>query len=419
MWVARKGDMISASSTKRVATSAVLRSLKFSITSDDNTGDLSPKAWRTLHVYIPLVKMGFDALHASNRDIAETVARLTSHGAGDSVRTLQRANKELAGQFISRVGVSNGAYIEFNNEAFAFWTKKTNAKVSPMPPPKPAPISEPTSFEIERETVLENAPDNKKNQQSHNVSPCKPVCDNVVSRETLCDENSPCKPVCDNVVSRETLCDEILPMTGCHTNERIPLSNNKNKKQRAGARANNKNRRSNPVFFTIDRYVVPKLKNLIHSEKRAIRARAKCEISALEAGIEILNPSGIDWAYWQKRWEEFSNDVKESTARRELIPLLLPSTVKNSPIVTDVEPTNVEPTNVEPTNPVPAYEIRRFREFLEGKNEKKEPAKPAPEPQPVNLDSKTLAFLTAAKIKCREVNSLELQTSDRAPFFIR
>ena len=42
----------------------------------------------------------------------------------------------------------------------------------------------------------------------------------------------------------------------------------------------------------------------------------------MTAGIEIINHSGIDWAYWERRWKDFSIDVRESTVKREILPLL-------------------------------------------------------------------------------------------------
>jgi len=47
-------------------------------------------------------------------------------------------------------------------------------------------------------------------------------------------------------------------------------------------------------------------------------------VYALAAGIALVNPSGVDWGYWAKRWSEFSVKVRESTIAREILPKLLP-----------------------------------------------------------------------------------------------
>jgi hypothetical protein len=62
---------------------------------------------------------------------------------------------------------------------------------------------------------------------------------------------------------------------------------------------------------------------LHRTERRAARARAEIEAKACTAGVELINPSGVDWGYWEKRWSEFSIPVRETVAAREIIPCLL------------------------------------------------------------------------------------------------
>jgi hypothetical protein len=59
------------------------------------------------------------------------------------------------------------------------------------------------------------------------------------------------------------------------------------------------------------------------ADRRAARARAEIELKAAVAGVELINPSGVDWAYWEKRWPELSIPVRETVASREIVPRLL------------------------------------------------------------------------------------------------
>ena len=341
----------------RFATAQKIRTIDFSRSGIAGTGSLSPRARRTLAVYLILVKWDYGGISAPMGAIADAVYR-SSCGEGGSIRTLQRANKELEERgYIStanyRPGVhSKGALIHFNLEAFAFWTRKPTKQVTPIPTP------------------------------SHNV----------VSRETMCDT----VPHTTSWQASDRTRDNVRVKPP----EYIPK---KKQEPRAGARAINNNRpKKNLVLFTVG--IVLGAMKLHRIDRRAARARARCEIDAVTAGAELLNPSGVDWAFWEKRWAEMPIDVRESTARREIVPALLGLDRKKP------KPTAPPPPTPPAPNPLPlppaaaptAEEIRAIRETLETKFSLPAPPEAStPAPAPVELERDDLAVLLAARDRAR------------------
>jgi hypothetical protein len=340
----------------RLASAQKIRSIDFASGGIAGTGSLSPRARRTLAVYVVLVRMDFGGITAPMGAIADAIYR-ASHGEAGSVRTLQRANNELEerGYIRSanyRPGKPKGAVIFFNLEAFAYWTGRTTGPVIPLPTP------------------------------SHNVVSC------------------------------ETLCDTAAHTTDCRgsevTTERSSLSSQdpgvKTTSQRAGARASNTSsprRRKNAVLFSLG-VVLAATGDLHRTDRRAARARARCEIEALAAGLELVNPSGVDWAYWDKRWAELPIAVRESTVRREILPLLLGRPTPPPPIR---EPL---PSPELPTVPAPtAEEVRDARLALEERFSIPEeasppPAAPAPAEYPeIDPTDPEMALLLAARERAR------------------
>jgi len=252
--------------TQKLATAERVRTIDFARSGIGGTGTLSPRARRTLAVYIVLVKMGYSGVSAPMGAIADAVYR-SSNGEAKSIRTLQRANNELEAKgYIEcarfRDGErSRGALIKFNSNAFTFWTKIASKNVTPLP------------------------------TQSH-ISPDATTC-------------HPSDRTRDKVSSNS-----------------LDLLESIDTKPRAGARAVKKpSRRKNPVLFSV--VMVLSKMSLHRTERRAARARAEIESKACTAGVELINPSGVDWAYWEKRWSEFTIPVRESVAAKEIIPFLL------------------------------------------------------------------------------------------------
>lgn len=325
-----------------------IRSLDFARSSIEGTGSLSPRARRALSVYVVLVKMDYQGVTAPMGAIADAVYRC-SNGESQSIRTLQRAHVELEERGFIKLAEyrpgnwSKGAVITFNLDAFAYWTQKQGSNVTPIPTP------------------------------SHNV----------VSRETICD-----------TIPHTTTCH---PSEGTRNNSRVNSPNiipKMKEEPRAGARAidkSSKAKRKNPILFSLV-CVLAKM-SLYRADRRRARARAEIEIKAAGAGVDILNPCGVDWAYWEKRWDQMAIGVRESTMRREIIPYLLES----SP-TTPVEPVSV------PEGPGPtADEIKAVRMALESRF-----SMPEPEPEkPAIQETKTewtgnegeLAILIAARAR--------------------
>lgn len=314
----------------RLANASKIRTIDFALSGIGGTGSLSPRARRALAVYVALVKMDFGGIAAPMGAIADAVWR-SSHGEAKSIRTLQRANRELEARgFIQcqtfRPGErSKGAVILFDTASFSFWTKKAVRNVQPLP------------------------------TQTHNV------------------------------VSRETMCDTVAHTTTCHPSERtkdnsrvnlrdiLPSSN----KEPRGARAidtkgKTEKPRRNPVLFSLVA-VLAAAAGVHRCDRRAARARAEVEIKAAVAGVELVNPSGVDWGYWSKRWAEMPIAVRESTIRREILPLLLgrePEPAAAAPVV--------EAFEAAPAETPTAADIRSARIALEKAVSLPPPAIPEP-----------------------------------------
>lgn len=265
----------------RLANASKIRTIDFALSGIGGTGSISPRARRALAVYVALVKMDFGGIAAPMGAIADAVWR-SSHGEARSIRTLQRANRELEERGFIRCQTfrpgerSKGAVILFETASFSYWTKKTFRNVQPLP------------------------------TQSHNV------------------------------VSRETMCDTVAHTTTCHASDRrndnsrvntpniIPSSNKEPRDARAIDTNGKKSKRPrrNPVLFSLVQ-VLAAAAGLHRCDRKVARNRAEVEIKAAAAGVVLVNPSGVDWDYWEKRWSEMPIAVRESTIRREILPLLL------------------------------------------------------------------------------------------------
>lgn len=307
-----------AKSSSRLATADRIRSIDFARSGIGGTGSLSPRARRTLAVYVALVKMGYGGISAPMGAIADAVYRC-SHGEAESIRTLQRAHPELEERGFIRCANyrpherTHGALIYFNLDAFSYWTGRV---VQPL------------------------------HTQSHNV----------VSHETMCD-NSPHTTSChppDRTRTNSQVIPNILPSS--------------NKEPRAGARAikTSSRRKKNAVLFSLG-CVLSVVGDLHRADRRAARARADCEVKALAGGVELVNPSGVDWAFWEKRWGEMSIAVRESTIHREILPLLLGRPTP-PPAIPATFPPPEELEELAASEPPPTSEqIRSVREALEGR----------------------------------------------------
>lgn len=340
----------------RLANASRIRSIDFARSGIAGTGSLSPRARRTLAVYVALVKMGFEGVAAPMGAIADAVYR-SSHGEAGSIRTLQRAHPELEERGFIRCANfrpherTPGALIYFNLDAFSYWTGRKTQVVQPLPTP------------------------------SHNV----------VSRETMCD-NSPHTTSChppDRTRTNSQVTPNILP--------------SRNKEPRAGARSINKSkRRKRSAVWTSVNIVLGAMRHLHRQDRRAARARAKCELEALAAGVELVNPSGVDWAYWEKRFGEMSIAVRENTAAREIVPLLLGRASKAPALPASSSPPEAE--ELGKVSPITADEISSARKALEERFSLPAPEKkPAPAPASVSVDmpADELEVLLAARARAR------------------
>lgn len=341
---------------RKFADAQRIRTIDFARSGIDGTGSLSPRARRTLAVYLILVKMGYAGAYAPMGAIADAVYR-SSNGEAKSIRTLERANDELVTTgfiAISNFRPDKWSRITFNLAAFSYWTGKRAENVQPLPTP------------------------------SHNV------------------------------VSRETMCDKSRHTTSCRASDRTRdisrvnspnIDQRREEEPRAGARANNKppRRKRNPVLFSV-MTVLGKM-NLYRADRKRARARAEVEVKAAGAGVELINPSGVDWQFWETRWGEMSIERKEATARAEIIPYLLS---REKPVFH--EPPRETPISEKPS----ADAIRAVRMQLEAcvSLPPEEPAPSPPEAAPPeenwegSEDELAILLEAAAAARARRVNGV-------------
>lgn len=332
----------------RLANASRIRAIDFARSGIAGTGSLSPRARRTLAVYVALVKMGFEGISAPMGAIADAVYR-SSHGEAGSIRTLQRAHPELEERGFIRCSNyrpqkrTKGALIYFNLDAFAYWTGRKTHIVQPLP------------------------------TQPHNQP-----------------HTTTCHPP-DRTRTESQVTSPILPST--------------NKEPRAGARSINKSkRRKRSAVWTSVNIVLGAMRNVHRGDRRAARARAKCELEALSAGVKLVNPSGVDWAYWETRFAEMPIAVRETTAAREIVPLLLGR---------DATPASRRQTSSPPLQvqelgdgaPITAEEIRKARKALEERFSLPAPetksAEIAPASVSVDMNADELEVLVAARARAR------------------
>lgn len=307
----------------RLANVNVIRNLEWSKSGIAGTGDLSPRARRTLACYVAIVKMGYEGVSSPMGAVADAVWRVSS-GESRSVRTLQRANAELeTAGYIRRVEYRVGkrsreGLIFFNSDAFSYWTGRISEKIIPLK--------------------------------------CSTTCD--------MSHISPGTTSCRTL----EVTTEVSSVTSCIS------SFNSNIQPRAGARAINidndresqkskpSRKRKNAVLFSLC-HVLGVIGDLPRADRARARARAECELKAESAGVELVNPSGVDWRYWSSRWAEMSIVERESMVRREILPNLIDiqtHEVKHGAPSPDFVP------YAEETGPT-ADEIRKIRLDLESR----------------------------------------------------
>lgn len=147
------------------------------------------------------------------------------------------------------------------------------------------------------------------------------------------------------------------------TDHRVNTPNNYNKytKQRAGARdqyiqhrggvekdptPKGSRKRRNAILYTIA-ICLDKMRSVHRSDRKRALSRARSEIYGNDAGVEFVNPTGIDWRYWSDRWSEFSIPVRESTAMREILPFLLGRSAEQEQLIEITEQNTVQQSEVD------------------------------------------------------------------------
>ncbi|OGO03677.1 MAG: hypothetical protein A2Y72_07705 [Chloroflexi bacterium RBG_13_53_26] len=333
--------------SEKYADKRCLQSLDWTISGIAGTGNLSPRARRLLQLYVSIAKLAYCGIVAPLGAIGDTLRRVLD-GGSCSVRTIQRAHKELinANFIFIYQRHDNFCRILFNPAAFSYWTGKKHENTTPLP------------------------------TQSHSK----------------------------------------LHTTNCHPEDRrnitscVNLRNSSEqiKEHRAGARTINIKKKTpkNPVLFSL--LCVLRKANLLHaSDRRLARLRAQCEVDALGAGVELVNPSGVDWQYWARNWKEMSVPVRESTVCREILPNL----IRRQPTEPEFIPTRPPIVEISEHEPTPPTETE-IKQLLSALNLSiKQPADiPAalppvsvPTPAPMQLTADDFAVLDAARRRVKGV----------------
>jgi hypothetical protein len=342
--------MQTATAERRVekwASKNTLQCLDWTISGIGGTGNLSPRARRLLQLYVSIAKLAYCGIFAPLGAIGDTLRRVLD-GGSCSVRTIQRANKELieANFIFIYQRRDNFCRILFNPSAFAYWTEQKHANTTPLP------------------------------TQTHN----KP-------HTTICHP--------------EDRTNIILGVNLRNSSDII-------QEQRAGARASviHTKTRKNPVVFSL--LCVLRKANTLHvSDRRLARLRAQCEVDALGAGLDLVNPSGVDWQYWARTWEEMTIAVRESTICREILPYLMRQKPTESEFIT-ARPPIVEISESEPTPPTES-EIKQLLSTLNLSMKQPDdipaasPPVSVPASPPMKLTAEEIAVLDAARRRSKGV----------------
>jgi hypothetical protein len=300
----------------RLAYVNFVRNIEFSQSGIIGTGTLSPRARRTLSVYVAAAKMGYEGISAPLGAIADAVYR-TSFGEAGSIRTLQRSNRELENAGYIRIGNlrigknSRCALIFFCLRSFSYWLQRRQKNVSPLP------------------------------------------------QRQVCEERYDNSP-------HATSCRTFDPTNYTDRVNSSYINNNSDKKPHAGACAINesnkqKRKKRSDVLFSLEKVLSAGDNDFCRRDRRMIRARAGCEVKAITAGIEIINHSGIDWSYWERRWKDFSIEVRESTVKREILPLLFGD--HRAARAEIPSPTGTAPAK----EPITKQQIEKIRKEIEAK----------------------------------------------------
>jgi hypothetical protein len=126
-------------------------------------------------------------------------------------------------------------------------------------------------------------------------------------------------------------------------------------------------------------------------------------VDALGAGLDLVNPSGVDWQYWARNWEEMTIAVRESTICREILPYLMRQKPTEAEFITQ-RPPIVEISESEPTPPTES-EIKQLLSMLNQPDDIPVASPPVsvPTSPPMKLTAEEIAVLEAARRRAKGI----------------
>ena len=89
-------------------------------------------------------------------------------------------------------------------------------------------------------------------------------------------------------------------------------------------KANKKNHKYHPILFTI--WAVLKKDGVRVPHQDPIYRRAKFEIEAAGAGVELANHTGVPWGQHEKNWRDMLPRTRETFARSQILPFFRTAT---------------------------------------------------------------------------------------------
>lgn len=119
------------------------------------------------------------------------------------------------------------------------------------------------------------------------------------------------------------------------------------------------------------------------------------------------NISGIDWHFWRTRWDDMTIPIRETTAKRELLPPLLRALRRNpspTPSPAPVSAPKPEPATISPPPPSPTHspepeQIRAAIREIAARATIPTPTPPPAARGPCELTAEQWAFLETARLK--------------------
>lgn len=150
-----------------------------------------------------------------------------------------------------------------------------------------------------------------------------------------------------------------------------------------------------PILFTL--WIVLKKSGVRIPHQDPVYRRAKFEIAAAAAGVEIPNPTGVPWNQYGAVWREMAKNTRESFAKSQILPFFASRSECGNVVSRETMCEHVGVRNT-PTEEDPS----QIRELIARSLEKVElpapPPRPAPAPYPeIDLNDPAMRLLVETR----------------------